>query len=281
MVSKDKALEKFFNITGKQILLTGASGFFGRYFAQGFLGAGAKVVLLGRSPKLAAYVRELQKQYGKSRVVGFRVDFYARARLAAVLKQITRRFEIDVLVNNAFDFSPKTGFNTPKGRLENSPYEQWQAAFESGIYWAVLATQSIGNQMRKRKKGSIINISSMYGLVAPNPDLYKGTTKFNPPAYGVIKAGILALTRYTATFWAEHGIRCNSLSPGAFSNLETLTANSVAADDPFLKRLQEKILLGRTGHPKDLLGALLFLASDGSSYMTGQNIVIDGGWTVI
>ena len=276
-----KSASKQLNMSGKTVLVTGATGFFGRYFAQGLLESGARVVLLGRSPKLSAQVRELQKKHGKRRVAGFRVDFYQRAKFAGLLKRITRRFQIDVLVNNAFDFSPKTGFNTPKGRLENSPYEQWRSAFESGIYWAVLATQIVGDQMRKRKKGSIINIGSMYGLVAPNPDLYKGTTKFNPPAYGVIKAGILALTRYTATFWAEHGIRCNSISPGAFSNLETLTANSVAADDPFLKRLREKILLGRTGHPKDLLGALLFLASEGSSYMTGQNIVIDGGWTVI
>ncbi len=272
---------KKLDLSGKTILLTGATGFFGRHFAQGFLEAGAKVVLLGRSLKLAAQVRELQRQYGKSRAVGFRVDFYARAKFAKVLKQVVRRFKIDVLVNNAFDFSSRTGFNTPKGKLENALYEQWQAAFESGIYWAVLTTQVIGSQMRKRKTGSIINISSMYGIVAPNPDLYKGTTKFNPPSYSVVKAGLLALTRYTATFWAEDGVRCNSISPGAFSNLESVTANSVAPQDPFLRRLREKILLGVTGHPRDLLGALLFLASDGSSYMTGQNIVIDGGWTII
>lgn len=276
-----RTARKQLNVEGKVVLITGATGFFGRYFAETFLEAGARVILLGRSEKLQKQVSDLQRRYGKTRVSGFRIDFYDRAKFANLLKRHTKSYKIDVLVNNAFDFSPKTGFNTPKGRLENAAFGQWQAAFESGIYWAVLATQIIGSHMLKRKQGSIINIASMYGLVAPNPALYKGTNKFNPPTYSVMKAGLLALTRYTAAFWAEYGIRCNAISPGAFSNLETTTANSVSRDDQFLVRLREKILLGRTGHPRDLRGALLFLASDASSYMTGQNIVIDGGWTVI
>ncbi|MDP3741143.1 MAG: SDR family oxidoreductase [bacterium] len=281
MKSVKNNVAKKISVQGKTVLLTGATGFFGRYITEGFLAAGAKVILLGRSERLRPQVLDLQKRFGKNQVYGYRVDFYNRAKLTNLLKRVIKSFKIDVLINNAFDFSPKTGFNTINGRLENTSFDQWQAAFESGIYWSVLATQIIGAQMRKRRLGSIINISSMYGLIAPNPELYRGTTKFNPPTYGVMKAGVLALTRYTATFWAEHGIRCNSISPGAFSNLETATTNSVQANDPFLERLKEKTLLGRTGHPRDLLGALLFLASDASSYMTGQNIVIDGGWTVI
>ncbi|OGF01716.1 MAG: hypothetical protein A3G07_01310 [Candidatus Doudnabacteria bacterium RIFCSPLOWO2_12_FULL_47_12] len=282
MIKNMSSVTQKMNVEGKTILITGATGFFGRYITEGFLEAGAKkVVLMGRSEKLKEQARDLQKKYGKNRVHAFRVDFYDRKKLIGALKNAVKQFKIDALVNNAFDFSSKTGFNTPSGRFESSTFEQWQAAFESGIYWAVAATQIVGQQMRKRKTGSIINICSMYGHVSPNPDLYTGTAKFNPPTYSVFKAGIQALTRYTAAFWAEEGVRCNSISPGAFSNLETVTANSVQADDPFLNRIREKTLLGRTGHPRDLIGAMLFLASDASSYMTGQTIMIDGGWTVI
>ncbi len=275
-----KVIDKF-NISGKTVLITGSTGFFGNCAAKEFLELGANVILLSRPPKMRKQLRDLQVKYGKSCVHGFGVDFYDRKKFARVLENITKRFRVDVLINSAFDFSVKTGFNMPNGRLENSTFEHWQAAFESGIYWAVLSTQIIGKQMRERKKGNIINIGSMYGIVSPCPDLYEGTDKFNPPPYGVFKAGIQAFTRYTASFWAKNGIRVNSISPGAFPNIETVTANSVVTGDPFLNRLRERTLLGRTGHPTDLIGALIFLASDASSYMTGQTIVIDGGWTII
>ena len=270
-----------FNISRKTVVITGSTGFFGNCMAKEFLEAGAHVILLSRPSKMRKQLLDLQAKYGKSRVHGFGVDFYNRKKFASVLENVTKKFKIDVLINNAFDFSIKTGFNTPNGRLENSTFEHWQAAFESGIYWAVLSTQIVGKQMCERKKGSIINISSMYGIVSPHPVLYEGTDKFNPPAYSVFKAGIQAFTRYTASFWAEYGVRANSISPGSFPNLETVTANSVVANDPFLSRLRERTLLGRTGHPTDLIGALIFLASDASGYMTGQTIVIDGGWTII
>jgi len=275
-----KVVDKL-NVSGKTVLITGSTGFFGRYMTKGFLEAGAKVVLLSRPEKLRGQLRGLQKKYSKSRVQGFGADFYNRKKFTSVLENVTKRFRIDVLINNAFDFNTKTGFNTPSGRLESSTFEQWQAAFESGIYWVVLPTQIIGKQMRKRKTGSIINVCSMYGIVSPSPNLYVETDKCNPPTYGVFKAGIQALTRYTASFWAGDGVRTNSISPGAFPNLETVTANSFMANDSLLNHLRERILLGRTGHPTDLIGALLFLASDASSYMTGQTIVIDGGWTIL
>lgn len=274
-------LQKKFDLSGKTVLLTGASGFFGRYISEAFLAAGGAVVMLGRSEKLKEIEGNFVKKYGKAKVSAYQVDFYDLPKFKKVLHEVTRRHKIDILINNAFDFSTKTGFNAPDGRLEESTYEQWLAAFESGIYWAVLTTQIVGGQMMARKSGSIINISTMYAQVAPSPELYRGTTKFNPPSYGAVKAGLSALTRYTASFWAEYNIRANTISPGPFSNLETITANSVAAQDPFLSRLRYRTLLGRTGHPRDLLGTLIFLASDASSYMTGQNIAIDGGWTVI
>jgi len=277
----DTNLKKKFSLSDKTVLITGASGFFGGYMATTFLEAGATCVLVGRSDKLKTQADQYRKSFGEKKVKDFQVDFYNREAFKKTLEEIASVVAVDVVINNAYDLSPKTGFNTDTGTLEESTFDQWQAAFESGVYWAALTTQIIGKQFKKRGGGSIINISSMYGIVAPDPALYEGRPFLNPPTYGVMKAGILALTRYTASFWAKHNIRCNAISPGPFSNTETESANSVEKNDPFLEKLKDKTLLRRVGHPNDLRGALLFLASDASSYMTGANIVIDGGWTVI
>lgn len=269
------------SVAGKTVVVTGATGFFGAYIARGFLELGAKVILLSRSEQLGQQVSEYQKEFGPDATHAYQVDFYDLQALEKTLRKVVVEHQIDVLINNAYDLSAKTGFNTLDGRLENSPYRQWQFAFEAGIYWPVIATQIIGSQFQDRGKGSIINVSSMYGIVAPNPRLYEGKEFFNPPSYGVIKSGILALTRYTASFWAKDGVRCNAIVPGSFPNIETQTANKVEKNDPFIQRLENNTVLGRVGHPKDLIGPLVFLASDASSYMTGQPIVVDGGWTIL
>jgi gluconate 5-dehydrogenase len=121
----------------------------------------------------------------------------------------------------------------------------------------------------------------MYALVAPNPALYEGTDLLNPPGYSASKAALLSFTRYIAAFWGGYGIRANAILPGPFSNLEDSGSNSVSKDDPFLDRLKGRTCLGRIGHPTELVGCLLYLASDASTYMTGQALVVDGGWTII
>ena len=273
-------LGNLFNVAKKTVLITGATGFFGRYMARTFLEADAKVVLLGRNEKLSDQAKEYRREFGEDNVFDYNVDFYDKGKLKKVLEEIVGTHDLDVLINNAYDMSHKTGFNTKEGCLEDSNYEQWESAFESGIYWAVLPTQIVGKRFMEKKRGSIINVSSMYGLVAPHPHLYEGKEFFNPPTYSVNKAGLIALTRYTASFWGQYGIRCNAICPGPFSNTESETANSVKSDDPFLERLKARTVLGRLGHPNDLRGALVYLASDASSYMTGQTMVIDGGWTI-
>lgn len=273
-------LEEIFGISNKCILLTGSSGFFGRYISRAFLEVGAKAILLSRSSELSDQVKEYRQTFGKNTAFGFQVDFYKRKELEDTLRKVTKKFDIDVVINNAYDLSEKTGFNTTRGHLGNSTYNQWKSAFESGIYWAVLTTQIIGEQFKRKKKGSIVNISSMYGVVSPNPKLYEGTSFSNPPTYSVNKAGIIALTRYTAAFWAKYGVRCNAVLPGPFSNVESEGPNSVSSDDFFLERLKSSTVLNRIGHPNDLRGILIYLACDASSYMTGQAVVIDGGWTI-
>jgi len=278
---KQMTLENIFNIKEKVVVITGATGYLGRYITEAFLEVNARVIILGKSDKIHDLAEKYQSKYSNNKVIEYQVDFYNREELNSVLNSIITDHDVDVLINNAYDFSSNTGFNTESGKFEYATYEHWHNAFESGIYWAVLTAQVIGNYfINTNKKGSIINISSMYGLVAPSPDLYSGTDFLNPPSYSVNKAGLIALTRYIASFWGGYGIRCNAVAPGPFPNIEHKASNSVDPNDFFIQRLNERTALKRTGHPSELSGLLIYLATEASSYMTGQTLSIDGGWTI-
>ena len=278
--------QQLFSLKGKKVIITGGAGFFGRYFCRAVLNHGAdKLVVIEYPGKGDDFKKELVKKYGKNRVSWYPVDLYDREATDVCYKKIAKaEKKIDVLVNNAFDFSLKTGFNHPSGKLENATFGQIEASFKSGIYWAIQSTQFFGKLMKKAGKGSIINICSMYANVVPSPHLYKGTEKFNPPGYSMAKAGLFQFTKYAASFFGPE-VRANTMSPGAIPNLESKTYNAVNAASPeekeFLQRLVDRTLLNRVGHPSDLIGTLIFLASDASSYITGVNIPVDGGWTVI
>ena len=270
-----------FSLEGKTALLTGASGFLGRTFARALLSNGARLIALGRSERLDAMSAEWVREFGADNVRPYRVDMYDLPALSTVLDEIAAQEQVDVLVNNAYELGPNTGFNTTDGALETATLEQWTRHFTSGIYWPALTVQKLGVGMKARGGGSIVNISTMYAVVAPDPRLYEGTQFLNPPGYSSSKAAMLAFTRYVASFWGAYGVRANAILPGPFSNTEDVGANSVDASDPFLGRLASRTCLGRPGHPHELAGALLFLASDASTYVTGQALIVDGGWTAI
>ena len=270
-----------FSLEGRTALLTGASGFLGRTFARTLLGNGARLIALGRSERVDDLAVEWTREFGVDRVRSYRVDMYDLPAFSAVLDEIATQEAVDVLVNNAYELGPNTGFNTGDGTLEAATLEQWTRHFTSGIYWPALTVQKLGPGMIDRGRGSIVNISTMYALVAPDPRLYEGTSFMNPPGYSAAKAATLAFTRYVASFWGRHGVRANAILPGPFSNTEDVTTNSVDASDPFLDRLVARTSLRRLGRPDELAGALLFLASDASSYVTGHALIVDGGWTAI
>jgi gluconate 5-dehydrogenase len=272
-----------FDLKGRTAVLTGASGFLGRTFALALLANGARVVALGRSDRLLSEAARWEGQFGKSRISAHRIDMYDVDAVDSTCRQIAENERsIDILVNNAHELGAATGFNVPEGSLEKSTFDQWQRNLQGGVYWAVQTTQRFGVKMKEQRRGSIINIATMYASVAPRPDLYTGTSSLNPPGYSASKAALVAFTRYTASFWGRDGVRANCISPGPFSNTEDVYGqNSVAEDSDFVQRLKSYTVLGRIGQPRELCGALLFLASDASSYVTGQNLGVDGGWTAV
>jgi len=275
------ASSKLFSLDGKSVVLTGAAGFLGRALGRSVLENGAKLIAVGRHGRLERQCIAWTTEFGQSRVASYAVDMYDLPAFEDVCRQIlTNEGPVDVLVNNAHELGPQTGFNTPDGTLETATYDQWMRNLTAGVYWSASAVQRLGQSMKARGRGSIVNISTMYALVAPSPQLYEGTSFLNPPGYSAAKAGLMAFTRYVASFWGPFGVRCNAILPGPFSNTEDRGSNSVDTNDPFLERLKQRTCLRRVGRPEELAGALLFLASDASSYVTGQGIVVDGGWTV-
>jgi gluconate 5-dehydrogenase len=272
-----------FNLQGRTAVLTGASGFLGRAFALTLMANGVRVIALGRSGRLESEAISWANQFGADMIRAHRVDMYDVAAVDDLCTRIADEEKtVDVLINNAHELGASTGFNIQEGSLENSSFDQWRRNLHSGVYWAVQTTQILGDRLKASKRGSIINIATMYASVAPRPDLYAGTSSLNPPGYSASKAALLAFTRYTASFWGREGVRANCISPGPFTNTEDVDGENAVADDSVLvQRLRAYTVLNRIGRPTELCGALVFLASDASSYVTGQNLIIDGGWTAV
>ena len=284
LTAADLRRDALFSLEGKTAVLTGASGFLGRTFALALLANGARVVALGRSERLQAEANKWADEFGAGKIAVHQIDMYDVPALNELCAGIAaKEASIDVLINNAHELGAATGFNVPEGSLENASFDQWQRNLQGGVYWAVQTTQTLGARMKQQRSGSIINIATMYATVAPRPQLYEGTESLNPPGYSASKAALAAFTRYTASFWGRDGVRANCISPGPFSNTEDVGSgqNAVTEDSPFVKRLKGYTVLDRIGRPIELCGALLFLASDASTYVTGQNVIVDGGWTAV
>ena len=210
-----------FSLEGKTAVLTGASGFLGRTFAEALLANGARVIVIGRSQKLEGLCGTWIERYGADRLGSYQVDMYDLDEFGRVLDRIaSEEKRLDILINNAHELGPQTGFNIPDGSLEEGSFDQWMKNLTGGVYWSALTVQKIGKVMQAARSGSIINISTMYALVAPNPQLYEGTKFINPPGYSAAKAALLSFTRYVASFWGPLGIRANAILPGPFSNTQ-------------------------------------------------------------
>ena len=260
-----------FNVENKIIVITGVCGQMGRVYTKFFLKNGAIVIGLDIS---------LNKKLDLDNKNFFFVetDITNKKSISKALKETKQKFGIpEVLINNAgLDSPPET--NSPEtGRFEEYPEEAWDRVLDVNLKGIFLTSQIFGEAMSQNKKGSIINVSSIYGLVSPDPKIYdyknNGMHSFyKPVAYSASKSGIINLTKYLAVYWAKDNVRVNTLSiSGVFNN----------QDEKFLESYCSRIPIGRMAKKDEYNGALLFLASDDSSYMTGSNLIIDGGWTAI
>lgn len=271
----DNKIEKLFSIKNKIVLVAGGSGQIGFSFCEILSRAGAKVVILDLDIELAQKKSSKHKntKYYKN-FFFYKVDVTIKNDLTKVLDLIIKKFKkIDALVNsfhykgNSRRLDTNTNFFQD---FENYPEEAWDKVHDVNLKGAFLLTQCILPHMKKNKKGVIVNISSTYGNVSPNPTIYGNSGINSPIAYATSKAAIINLTRYLAIHLAKYNIRVNCLSPGGVFNNQS---------EEFVKNYIDKTPIGRMAKPDDYQGAILFLLTDASSYMTGSNIIVDGGWT--
>jgi NAD(P)-dependent dehydrogenase (short-subunit alcohol dehydrogenase family) len=270
-----KSIERF-SLEGKVAVVTGALGLLGKQHCYALAEAGASVVVCdiddNRSRKFA------DKLPKKS--IGIGADITSMDSVKAIHYNTMREFgRIDILVNNAAinDMVEKsTGdMNSEKASMfENYPLDLFRRVMDVNVTGMFICTQILGREMLKQKKGSIINIASTYGVVGPDQSIYKrpdgSQPFFKSPAYPTAKGAVVNFTRFLAAYWGPEGIRVNSLSPGGVENNQ---------EPYFIKNYSRRTPLGRMARPSDYKGAILFLASNASGYMTGANLVVDGGWT--
>jgi NAD(P)-dependent dehydrogenase (short-subunit alcohol dehydrogenase family) len=273
-------VKDLFDLSGKTAVITGGGGLLGAKHAEVIAECGGLPVLLDIDEKLS---QEKAKRIGseyKTRCIALRCDITKKSELESTRDFLVREYrQIDILINNAA-LDPKVdqaGATVSLKRLEYFSLEQWNAELAVGLTGAFLCAQVFGSQMARQRSGVILNIASDLGLIAPDQRLYRKEglpeemQPVKPVTYSVIKHGVIGLTKYLATYWADKNIRVNSLSPGG------VYANQ---DPEFQSRLVKLIPLGRMASEDEYKGAIAFLVSDASSYMTGTNLVIDGGRTV-
>lgn len=270
-----KTIFSLFDLTERVALVTGGAGLLGEQFCRTLAAAGAAVAVVDLNAQGAEKVAEAIRAHG-GRAAAYAVDITdPEAVRSAVEDIVTRWGRLDILVNSAA-LDPKVsaeGRVQAAGAFEDFPLDTWRQALEVNLTGMFLVSQAAVRPMKAQGKGSIINLCSTYGLVGPDQRIYQKPgqpPQYKPVYYTVTKAAVLGFTRYLATYYAGTQIRVNALTPGGVYNEQ---------DEEFVRRYSARTVLGRMARKDEMNGALLFLASDASSYMTGANLVVDGGWT--
>lgn len=262
----EPTINEIFSLEGRTAIVTGGAGYLGKAISEALAEAGATVYIVSSNELKCRDTAEKIAMKTTSKCFGKSIDIRKEASIKTCYQEIYEAAgSIDVLVNNA-------AFSSP-GEITTMSEAAWLQGMDGTINGTFRCTKAVLPYMMNQKKGSIINISSMYGVISPNPEVYGDSGMDNPANYGAGKAAINQFTRYIACHFGKHGIRANTVSPGPFPN------PSVQAHTRFIKQLEAKNPLGRIGKPEDLKGIMVLLASDASGYITGQNISVDGGWT--
>jgi NAD(P)-dependent dehydrogenase (short-subunit alcohol dehydrogenase family) len=276
----ERTAPSMFDLTDRVAIITGGAGMLGVRYAEAIAEAGGIPVLADvRQDAIDEALKRIRQNSG---VEGFgvRVDIAEKSDIDALVQSVRERYgRIDILVNNAALTvkGGSEGFENYFAPFEDYPLDLWQRALDVNLTGTFLMTQAVGRVMVEQRRGVVLNIAAVYGMVSPDHRIYEGITNqyggvaFNTPiSYSTTKSGILNFTRYLATYWADKGIRVNSFTPGAVYDEH---------DPTFVGNLTRRIPVARMAHKDEYKGVVLFLVSDASSYMTGANVVVDGGWT--
>jgi NAD(P)-dependent dehydrogenase (short-subunit alcohol dehydrogenase family) len=273
--------QSLFDLAGRVAVITGGAGLLGYHHGAILAAAGAHVVLLDlavANPAMRA--EQLQLAHGPE-CLGIAMDITEEASIVAAKDAVVAKFgRVDILINNAAN-NPKVEDQKPGqpwSRLENFPVATWDADIAVGLTGAFLCSRVFGQEMVKAGKGVIVNVASDLAVIAPDQRLYRqeglpeDQQPVKPVTYSVVKTALLGLTRYLSTYWVANGVRVNAISPGGVFN---------GQPDAFTVKLHSLIPMARMAEKDEYQGAILFLCSDASSYMTGQNLIVDGGRSVL
>ena len=265
---------KLFDLTGRVAVVTGAVGILGQRFSAGLADHGASVAVVDLDgAATSALAHDLQNKFG-TKCMGVSADIADPQAVKVMADTIEKQLgPIDVLHNNAQAVrrDPARYFAS----VEDFDLDTWREIMSVNLDGTFLVAQEIGARMARRGRGSIIQTASIYGVVGPDQRIYEGSEYLGrpintPPVYSASKAGIIGLTKYLATYWGARGVRVNTLTPGGVSS---------GQNEEFDRRYSARVPMGRMAEADDLVGALIFLASDASRYVNGQNLIVDGGLT--
>jgi NAD(P)-dependent dehydrogenase (short-subunit alcohol dehydrogenase family) len=266
-------MPNLFSLNDKVAIVTGALGLIGKNHCIALAEAGASVVVCDLNEDMCGeFAKDLPNDS-----IGIGVDITDPGSLKNLRDEVLTKYnKIDILVNNAAinDMFENPSAALEQSMFENYPLEMWKKSLEVNVTGMFLCSQIIGTEMAERNYGSIINVASTYGMVAPDQSLYKNEegeqTFYKSPAYPATKGAVISFTKFLSAYWGSKGVRVNTLSPGGVENSQNKF---------FIKNYSQRTPLGRMAAPTDYKGAVVYLASDASSYMTGANLVVDGGWT--
>ena len=263
---------ELFSLANKVVVVTGGAGLLGQVFCQALVDVGAHVAIVDLDLASAETVAKRINKSDAQRVIAVGSDITSPESVTQMVTNVVKQLgRIDVLVNNAA--SKGSSLDAFFESFEDYSLKTWREVMSVNIDGLFLVAQAVGKQMKKQGSGSIIQTSSIYGVVAPDQRIYEGSEyngrPINTPAvYSASKSAVNGLTNYLATYWASSKIRVNSLTPGGIAS---------GQNSEFNKKYSNRVPLGRMGEANELVGALIYLASDASSYVTGQNLIVDGG----
>jgi NAD(P)-dependent dehydrogenase (short-subunit alcohol dehydrogenase family) len=258
-------VQQLFDLSGRVAMVTGATGHLGLAMAQALAEAGARVICTSRMTERAETAAQMIPAVATGAHLGISLNHTSETAIESTFRSLLEKTDrVDVLVNNAHE-ALSDDWTTVN-------YDQFTQQLANAAGYFHLARLVHHHAVARRAPASIIMLGSMYGVVGSYPEAYEGLCPSSPVAYHALKGSIVQMTRHLSVYWAKDRVRVNCLSPGPFPNPQRVSAELVA-------RLDKKSPMGRMGSPHELKGAVLFLASDASSYMTGQNLVVDGGWT--